>query len=432
MTGRIFTALIFSSILIAYPEAQDSLPTQPPKALSEIILPTPTGPSRVGRVSVHWIEDSAGIAGVAKTVERRELMAHLWYPANGVNKGPASYFPQLGAIESQLKKLSDTVFDRLKLVRSHAIAEAKLSTTRPRYPVLIFLHGFSMSTFLYASQNEELASHGYVVVGVDSPDVASSVIFPDGRLIAAKPLEGLSPQEQMERMNQATMRQASDILIVLDKLTALNAHDPIGRFTGRLDLNRVGVIGHSSGGRAAVYAGSIDPRIKAGLTLSGSPEPAQLSETGTTKPFMFMENFDNLRDPSDEELTARGMTREKYNARIESHIRQRQRIVEKATRSVGYLIVVRGARHNSFSDTPFLFPEEYRGNQLEGARVMRVINDYTMAFFDSQLKGKSIKLHNRALLDPEILTGVYRFETKKWNLSGGAMFCPGLSKPFCN
>ena len=34
----------------------------------------------------------------------------------------------------------------------------------------------------------------------------------------------------------------------LDRLERLNASDPSGRFTGRLDMDRVGVLGHSLGG----------------------------------------------------------------------------------------------------------------------------------------------------------------------------------------
>jgi hypothetical protein len=140
-----------------------------------------------------------------------------------------------------------------------------------------------------------------------------------------------------------------------------------------------------------------------------------------------------LNDPLDEELAARGMTREKYNALVESHIRQRQMIVEKAAKSVGYLVDVRGARHNSFSDIPFLFPEEYRGKQLDGARVARVTNDYILAFFNNHLQGEGVRLLGRAAPDhPEVLLGSYRIENKKWEIHGGSKFCLGLGKPLCN
>jgi pimeloyl-ACP methyl ester carboxylesterase len=426
--------LVFSLIFIAYSWAQDVQLPQATKALREIKLPTPTGPFAVGRVSFHWIEDPTGQTNAANSVGHRDLMAHIWYPAGQESTlKPAPYIPGLESIEGQLKKTGDAVFDRLRLVRSHTLAEAKLSTARQRFPVLIFLHGASMSAFQYASEIEELVSQGYVVVGVDSPQVALAVLFPDGRVAVAESFPKLAPQEQREWANKGSIRQALDAQIALNQLEALNARDPAGRFTGRLDLNRVGVLGHSSGGRAAIYACSMDVRVKACLTLSGFPEPTQVPEAGITKPLMFIENFDNLNDPLDEELAARGMTREKYNALVESHIRQRQMIVEKAAKSVGYLVDVRGARHNSFSDIPFLFPEEYRGKQLEGARVARVTNDYILAFFNNHLQGEGVRLLGRASPDhPEVLLGSYRIETKKWEIHGGSKFCLGLGKPLCN
>jgi dienelactone hydrolase len=330
---QIPAVLVFILIVIAYSLAQDVPPPQATKALREINLPTPTGQFAVGRVSFHWIEEPNRRTEAANSVGHRELMAHIWYPAGEeAPLKPAPYIPGLESIEGQLKKPGDVVFDRLRLVRSRTLAEAKLSIARPRFPVLIFLHGTSMSTLQYASEIEELASQGYVVVGVDSPKVALAVLFPDGRLTLAEPFPKLSPQEQREWANKGSIRQVLDAQIALNQLEALNARDPSGRFTGRLDLNRVGVLGHSSGGRAAIYACSMDARVKACLTLSGFPEPTQAPEAGITKPLMFIENFDNLNDPLDEELAARGMTREKYNALIESHIRQRQMIVEKAAK----------------------------------------------------------------------------------------------------
>jgi len=340
----------------------------------EIELPAPTGPYAVGRVSFHWTADTKGQGSVPNSSGHREVMVHLWYPANlEAGLKPAPYVPGLETIEQQLKKPGDPIFDRLKLVHGHAVSGAKLSSSPGKFPILLFLHGSPGSSFQYASQTEELASHGYIVAGVESPNIATAVLFPDGRLIPAKPLPTNREELKEWGTNKGPIQQALDAQIALSNLEILNARDPGGRFTGRLDLNRIGVIGHSSGGRAAAYTCLIATRVKACLSMGGFPPPDQVIESGVTQPFMVMTNYDNLKEVPDEVLATRGMTREKLNALIAEHVRQRQTTLESAAKSLGYLVEIRGALHNSFSDVPFMFPETYRDNYLDGARVSRII-----------------------------------------------------------
>src|SRR5258706_10843588 len=54
------------------------------------ILPTPTGPFGVGRVTVHWT-DSSRTEPLAQKANPRELMVDIWYPAESAPGATAEY-----------------------------------------------------------------------------------------------------------------------------------------------------------------------------------------------------------------------------------------------------------------------------------------------------------------------------------------------------
>src|SRR5205823_8931804 len=72
-------------------------------------------------------------------------------------------------------------------LRSHSIPNAQLARDERRYPVAILRAGASSGVTNYSTLAEDLASHGYVVVGFDAPYRTGVVVFPDGRVISRTP-----------------------------------------------------------------------------------------------------------------------------------------------------------------------------------------------------------------------------------------------------
>src|SRR5207249_12323590 len=60
-----------------------------------------------------------------------------------------------------------------------------------------------------------------------------------------------------------------------------------GKFTGRLDMSRVGVFGHSLGGATAAQFCHDDSRCKAGIDVDGAPLGSVIRD-GIPRPFMFL------------------------------------------------------------------------------------------------------------------------------------------------
>ncbi len=94
------------------------------------------------------------------------------------------------------------------------------------YPVLLFLPGFQYTTDQYATLMAHVASHGYIVVGVD----AEAPLF-----------------------NPNHLNIRDDALAVLDHILAV--------YPTESDDSRIGAFGHSLGGKISAMMADLDPRV---------------------------------------------------------------------------------------------------------------------------------------------------------------------------
>jgi len=161
---------------------------------------------------------------------------------------------------------------------------------------------------------------------------------------------------------------------VLDRATALNQSDPAGRFTGRLNLSRVGFWGHSFGGASAAETCHLDKRCTAGLDLDGYLY-GDVVQAGLDQPFMTQ--WSEPPDRADPDWQQAGEDMRGAQSRLGAD---------------GYQIMIAGARHFNFTDNsvfyaPFL---KLRGGlgPIDGRRFLAISTAYTAAFFDRYLKGQ--------------------------------------------
>ena len=74
-----------------------------------------------------------------------------------------------------------------------------------------------------------------------------------------------------------------------------------------------------------------------------------------------------------------------------------------------YLVVVKGAQHNSFSDMQFIAPERYGDTRSNAERVLKITNAYILAFFDRYLQSRQQSLlKDSDQMFPEVTLKVYR------------------------
>ena len=143
-----------------------------------------------------------------------------------------------------------------------------------RWPLILLAPGRGVMSIDYARVAEFLAEHGFVVVGIDSPG-SGRQHFSDGRIVppdpALAPPPGLmaGPYIEVDRFFAAAAKAgAQDLVFVLDRLSAAEA-DKDMPFAGRIDVERVGLLGHSLGGRIAGAFAEMDSRAVAWIGIEG-------------------------------------------------------------------------------------------------------------------------------------------------------------------
>jgi predicted dienelactone hydrolase len=347
-------------------------------------LPAPTGPFPIGSVNRHFVDESRRETRGDRAGGPRELMVQIWYPSE--RSGPGQ--PYRSRREVAFKK------EHLALVRTHASPGVPLASAQKRYPLLIFSPSWGGCRNQNTFQVEELASQGFIVIGIDHPYGSSSMVFPDGRVAYSTLGEWMdySSDEKLAESIRADSAElevrTADVRFVLDEIERLNRHDSGGLLTGRVDTASVGIFGHSFGGAVSAEACRLDPRIKAGIDLDGVLF-GESAANGVDQPFLFMKC--GLRVPGEEELeNARGSRRRHLAIAVPNE----RNIRRSLTAHGGYLMSIRGVEHMNFCDSPLYSSVKWltKAGPIDARRGMRIMNDYTLAFFNQHIRSMPQKL----------------------------------------
>ena len=368
---------------------------------TEFTLPAPTGESAVGRVIADWVDDRAVDALAPVPGTKREVLVWIWYPAPPTGpKTTSDYVPAEVRAPSDLPggfAIMRWLTRDLSKVHSHGSKDAAMSPQPSSYPVLILRGGASAGVMNYTTLAEDLASHGYVVVGIDAPYRTGLTVFPDGRVITQTPEnnpELYVGDKQTARLNEIFAAWVADITFVVDRLERLNASDPSGRFTGRLDLTRLGVFGHSFGGAQAAQFCHDDARCKAVVDVDGAPFGSVI-QSGLKQPFMFL-------------LSGHGDPKDADSREILANI---QSIYDRLPTDSRLRVEIRGANHFLFGDDVALMKSRVLLGALrltgvvgiDGPRQLAVTAYCLRTFFNVHLRGSGqLPLNLSSPLYPEI------------------------------
>jgi len=352
-------------------------------------LPAPTGSFAVGRTQMAWNNPTS----------REELAVWVWYPAAPAHRPATDYLPPAWrrALRDRQGTFMRSFFKRdSSVVRTHSQSDAPIASEHQTYPVVLLRPGGSALTADFTTLAEDLASHGYVVVGFDAPERSAVVVQSDGRTI------GRAPANNVENANgnlgdplvgRLLTMWVSDAKAVIDHLQQLNT-TPAAPLAHRLDFARLGTVGHSFGGATALQFCHEDARCRAAIDLDGIPFGSVVTD-GLAKPAMFLLS-DHSREMSDPES-------HKVVAMIESIY---ARLPEPRVYAT-----IRHANHFSFGDQILLNSQtaiwllRLAGfGSLDGVRGLTISNDYVHTFFDVTLKDTAIStLKQLSTRYPEVI-----------------------------
>lgn len=328
--------------------------------LQHVSLPAVTGDSAVGRVEIA-LSDSGREDPFAADGRSRELAVWIWYPAvSGSSQTSAEYLPASWApLVADVPLAQD-----LTAVSTSALADATLDG---RPPVVVLQPGLGQPVASYSSLAEDLASHGYAVIGINETESAATV-FPDGHVVAATPLGGVSGMDvdawyaSAERVANVWVADAQFVVAELE------ATPPA---IGALDFNRVAYIGHSMGGAAAFEACNQDSRCAGAADLDGTLW-TDVRQGGLTAPRLLIQ-----RAPDE--------ACDEFCSRAEADFATVMAAGDSAQLSVA------GAVHQNFSDAGLMWgiANGVALGPIDADRMTGIVRDTVRSFLDVHVLGAS-------------------------------------------
>lgn len=363
-----------------------------PQVLPVFSLPEPGGSHPVGTTSIYHLTDiNESITHTPN--DTREFMYKIWYPGEGpMNDFKRDIYIDKGSRYGFATKygLPAKALHYLDRVKTHVYQG--LPIAKGEFPVLIFSHGYGSKATGYYALLSEIASQGYIVINMNHTYESLGVTLPDGQIKyfdydyqrkisegsmkAVEPLikafkDGLNYEERHPIVREAVKtyfegsiedRWADDIILTLDLLEEWNSY---GLLQNKINLDQIGVFGHSCGGGTAGKVAIRDNRVKAAANLDGIQWGNMIDSTYQI-PYLYL----SADWPAEHED-------------INSHV--------YINKSIDYFYECKllNSGHPNFMDIPFMIPV----NSLSGCGSIdpylgiEITNSVLTAFFDKHLRG---------------------------------------------
>ncbi len=163
----------------------------------------------------------------------------------------------------------------------------------------------------------------------------------------------------------------------LNKIEKMNNGQIKNILKERFDLKNIGYIGHASGGSEAVQTIINDKRFDAGIDLNGTYFEV-VKDSILVKPFLFIKIDES--NNTDKNLS---------------------KVYNNSTNDI-YKIIIKNSDNLDFTDLP-IFSPLFSSNK-NAKRIHKIINSYTVAFFNQYLKNiKDPLLYRPSDAYPEVI-----------------------------
>ncbi len=381
-------------------------------------LPKPSGPYAIGTTRLQVEDTTRQEIFTADPDDHRILVVRFWYPAEPMADGePVPYWDdveRVGPLMAQMSRevlglsVPDGFVDHYADIATHAVRDAPPRADAAPMPVLVYSHGYGLARpTSNTALMEELASRGYFVASIAHTYETPGVVLDDGRVLAwdEEAVSGLlddegnsffesyaatpdpAARDALARAYIADETEsirsmkvwAADTRTVVDEIERIASGSRPTPFAGKLDLERLGVLGMSFGGATAGVFCVEDPRCKAGVNLDGFHYGEGMADAVVRVPFMIIE-------------ADRG------------EIPMNDFFLRHAEGPIHH-VAIEGATHMNFTDTSISSPSlRWLGalGPIDGQRMLAILNDFVPAFFDRVLRGEGSGFPTAPASYPEV------------------------------
>jgi dienelactone hydrolase len=376
-------------------------------------LPKPTGSYDIGVKYFHLIDEKRKDPFLDKSSKkRREVMAKVYYPAKkDESKAYFSYFHHSSELIQLFTKhygMPSFMLDHLNLVKTNAKENLQISDKKQNYPVVLFSHGAGDSMEVQTTMSENLASHGFIVVAIDHTYTSAATAFPD-RVVSAKEA---NPNNFNTGDLDAVINQimADDAKFVITKLGELNQGKMDSAIKGRLNLDKIGAIGHSVGGAVAYNLANNDSRVKAAINLDGRVYISPKKDAKNMSPFLMLASdsgfVQSIQKREGLLKKFEDMPKEEQNMNLsmygsEKEYKKAYDLDQKNTLGLVYVLMksgnlftIKGSDHMKYNDIGLFMESPLREligikGEIDPARNLDISGDVISTFFNQHLQDEA-------------------------------------------
>lgn len=211
--SAIITLVLISCLAIS----AEKLYTQQPPVTPELAFP---GTYDVGVSTITATDPKRLNTANFITKIERPLVLEVWYPAQVSEQSPLATYKNVTRLQKPFELQGDAYRD------APALSEGS-------FPLIFLSHGFTGYRTQMFYLGEHLASHGYIVVGIDHKDSTNAEIK--------------TPEDRPAGMISTLYNRARDQQFLLNYFT--DQQSPVANI---MDTDRAAIIGHSMGGFGAI------------------------------------------------------------------------------------------------------------------------------------------------------------------------------------
>ncbi|CCN73608.1 alpha/beta hydrolase fold domain-containing protein [Vibrio nigripulchritudo] len=329
------------------------------------VYPSPSGEHAVGIKSFDVIDYRRDTVSPVPG-ESRKLHIKVYYPTDSESRNYQGYFDkwgnQVAYLESQ--RPADAPIHplqhELSSMLSWSISNAEVADNEGAgWPILFYSHGFGLFEADNTELLEELTSQGFVVVAINHTYLSGITTFKNGKtanVYLPPGKDNVSEPEGRAYFDQVVAPQISQDVLTVYQWLLWNQW----RLDYEVDVSKVGMLGYSLGGSAAMNACQRLSVCQAASNMDGMLL-GNVANHPLNKPLLLLESGDQFAQLGNA-----------YNAnQAESH-----------------LLTIANSQHNDFTDQNRWivgYP-----SAVEPDTMHRSVKESMVSFFLNQLEGREL------------------------------------------